>query len=456
MPQPPRTYDINGDGYHDLLLSEPDGGASNGGRAMVYYGSASGIASVTVGAGATGAASVFQGPTNALMGNALAVGDINGDGYADAVVAAYRYPNVTDQGAVYIFYSQGASGIAGQDLQAGGSAGATLLGESAGDSFGRSIYVGDYNGDGFADVAVLATGYGSFGRIYVFLSDGSSGIQSQSAAGADVIVSGGTNTRLQITINALVLADVNGDGREDLAACAIDVPNSLFTLAVIHSDSRTTIDLGAGDSPNTSISAAFLAGAFCIRGLAAGDANGDGYADILGSAYDYDAGSGGNQGQVYLFLSGGPAGITATSPSQANTILSGSGTIRFGILSGMADINGDGFDDLLIGERTAPTPQHLYIFHGSSSGVAGKNLFTGDFADTQLDDGPDGLTDWLGAGDYNGDGYFDLVTSNTQNSEDLWIFQGSSSGIANGTPSAADTVLSDVNVGGGGAIYFPP
>jgi len=129
--------DFNGDDYADLALGEPLAGelAPEIGRIGIYYGSAAGV---------------FTEPNGYLqinspglrMGNTLATGDINGDGYADVVTGANE--------AIFVFY--------------GGQYGFSptvhyLTTPQEGARFGSAVLLEDFDGDGHADAVVGAPGY---------------------------------------------------------------------------------------------------------------------------------------------------------------------------------------------------------------------------------------------------------------------------------------------------------
>src|SRR5262249_28187085 len=150
---------------------------SNQGRVYVFHSKgATGIATQS----ALAANSILTGSSMSdYFGSSFDVGDVNGDGYADVVVSAYGYNNGTKQGRAYVFHSQGTSGIATTDA---GSANTILTGAAPDDYFGSDVKIGDVNGDGNGDVAVLAFANASAsgsGRIYLFHSQGGSGIATQ-------------------------------------------------------------------------------------------------------------------------------------------------------------------------------------------------------------------------------------------------------------------------------------
>ena len=160
-----------------------------------------------------------------------------------------------------------------------------------------------------------------------------------------------------------------------------------------------------------------------------GDVNGDGFSDV-GIAAVYDNVGFTNNGAVYVFYGG------ITPDDIADGILAGpADDARFGHgVGGFGDINGDGFDDLIIGADQFDSGG------GSNSGTA--YVFLGN-AGPALDTTPDatlsgfGVDDNFGwdtaiSGDVDGDGYDDVVVSarnadtNGVDAGAVYLFLGSS------------------------------
>ncbi len=151
--------DFNNDGFADLAVGvagENLGAIGNGGAVNVLYGTASGLTGAgsqlfTQDTGVPGAAELGDG-----FGDALAVGDFDGDGFADLAVGVSLEDvgAVVDAGAVNVLYgSAGGLTGAGSQLFTQDSPGVVSRTEPH-DDFGDVLGAGDFDGDGFADLAV--------------------------------------------------------------------------------------------------------------------------------------------------------------------------------------------------------------------------------------------------------------------------------------------------------------
>jgi hypothetical protein len=147
--------DFNGDGFADLAVGAPGedvGAAGDAGAVNVLYGSAGGLqptADVFVqGSGGVGGAR----EDNDRFGAAVARGDFNGDSILDLAVGAPGevVGSAVNAGAVNVLHGSG-----------GGLTGGPVLiqpNAEAGDLFGSALAAGDFDGDGFFDLAVGVPG----------------------------------------------------------------------------------------------------------------------------------------------------------------------------------------------------------------------------------------------------------------------------------------------------------
>jgi hypothetical protein len=152
--------DVNGDGFSDVIVGgHYAAGPIVDGRAFVYLGTASGLATTPHWTGSSG-------QSNSLYGDSVAsAGDVNGDGYSDVIVGAKLYDNgQADEGRAFLYLGS-ASGL-------GTTPAWTAESDVNAASFGDCVAsAGDVNGDGFSDVIVGAPDYFSgndIGGAYVY------------------------------------------------------------------------------------------------------------------------------------------------------------------------------------------------------------------------------------------------------------------------------------------------
>jgi hypothetical protein len=175
---------------------------------------------------------------------------------------------------------------------------------------------------------------------------------------------------------------------------------------------------------------------FGVSVSTAGDLNSDGYDDAVVGSHRYDNGQT-DEGRVFIYY-GSPTGLSLTADV---TLESNQPGAWFGHSATTAgDVNGDGYDDLLVGAPQYSDDQstggRAYVFYGSAVGVSQAISWTVDA--NQNSAGLGGFVD--AAGDVNGDGYDDiLLGANTYDSGETdegvaFVYHGSAAGLSN-TPA---------------------
>ena len=343
--------DFNGDGYQDFAVVNsymPNGAANNiAGSVSVYLGSSSGGFTQAPG-------SPFPAGWNP---NSAAVGDFDGDGYPDLAVTDFASNNVT----VLLGSKTGAFKPApGSPFQVG--------------THPTSIVVGDFNGDGWPDLAVLNQASINIPGVTVLMGYGAGGFAPAPTGPATSI----SNPQ------AIAVGDFNRDGRSDLAVAGSACD------ATLHCASVVTVLLG---NISNGFNATFSNGTpFSVHGnplsLVVGDFNGDGNLDLaVGEQFP-------NAVEVFLGPSVGSAGVTFPLGPQPDSLAVG-------------DFNGDGVQDLAVVSNIGNT---VTVFQGSGPFAFALTTPWGNpfVAETA----PAPALHSIAVGDLNGDGRPDLAVVN--------------------------------------------
>jgi hypothetical protein len=368
--------------------------------------------------------------TNQRLSYAGAVGsagDVNGDGYDDVLIGA-PYDSTAGPNAGAAFLLLGRAGGWGMGTSVAHPSVISYTGEAGGDYAGTSVAgAGDVNGDGYDDMLIGADGNNDAGpdagAAYLVL--GATTLYGGSLAG------GGGDTILEYTGEAQTnyagvavagAGDVNGDSYDDMLIGADGFnpaggyPGAAYLVLGDASPNGGSLAGGAGDTIRryTGEGSGDYAGG-AVAG--AGDVNGDGYHDMLvGAPY---VGSKDN-GAAYLILGAAALNGGSLGGGGGDTIrrYDGEGSYNFagGALDGGGDVNGDGFDDMVIGADGNSDGGGLtgsaYLVLGAPS-LNGGSL-NGSGGDAIYQYNGEASSDYAGfsvsgAGDVNGDGYADFL-----------------------------------------------
>ena len=304
------------------------------------------------------------------------------------------------------------------------TASATLTGESSSNYFGVSLDgAGDVNGDGYDDVIIGADSYNSgTGRVYVYhgSASGLSTTANRTLTGAGVSYYFG--------VSVAGVGDVNRDGYGDVMIGA-DGYNSYTGRAYLYLGSAS----GIGSLAKSTFAAPTTGIDFGYTLAGAGDVNGDGYDDVIIGAGYYNSGT----GRAYVYR-GMSTGVTL---AVATTLTGEAVGDYFGdAVAGVGDVNGDGYDDVLVGaEGNESGTGRAYLYLGSPTGLSSTVTTTlsgatmGDYFGISL----------AGAGDVNDDGHDDVIVGAYGYGASIgraYVYHGTTGGLST---TAATTITGE-------------
>ena len=423
--------DVNGDGYADVIVGAPlyDNGQENEGRAFVFHGSASGLSP-------TPAWTAESNQADARFGMSVATaGDVNNDGYADVIVGVPYYDDGQEnEGAIVVFYgsSTGLNQINWQGRES----------NQAGARFGSSVgTAGDVNNDGFADVIVGAP-YFDRGQT----DEGAVAVYHGSASGLSLNpdwTAESNQAEALFGSSVGTAGDVNGDGFADVIVGVPYHSNDQSReggAAVYHGTSS-----GLSPTPSWTAESNQAGAVFGFSVGTAGDVNGDGFADVIIGAPNYENGQA-DEGRAYVYH-GSAAGLSATANWSAE---SNQEMAYFGSSVATAgDVDGDRFFDVIVGAHVFSGGEYgegrAFVFHGSTAGLGPAPRWTAESNQAGARFGVSVAT----AGDVNGDGFADVIVGapfydNGQPLEGrVFVYHGSAAGnfYVIPTPSGQTTII---------------
>jgi len=306
--------DVNGDGHGDVIVGANlyDAGEADEGAAFVFLGSPAGVAS---GDPTTAHAQLESDQVDAWLGVSVAsAGDVNGDGYSDVIVGAQGFDaGEMDEGAAFVFHGS-ASGISDATPT---TADAQLESDRAVFPFGPWFELsvasaGDVNGDGYSDVIVGAPLYSPEGAVgggkaFVFLGS-AAGIADGNPGTAHAQLESNQTVPSWLGVSVASAGDVNGDGYADVIVGARQFygGESFEGAAFVFLGSATGVASGDQSTAHAQFESNQTNAYFGESVASAGDVDGDGFADVIVGAFQYDAVQT-DDGAAFVFLGGDEA-----------------------------------------------------------------------------------------------------------------------------------------------------
>jgi hypothetical protein len=453
--------DINTDGIGDLVIGASNGdgpanGRNNCGEVYVIYGRASFPPVLDLAIQGSGGADVTvygaSNDDNMSAGCAMAVADLTGDGLPEVILGAPLADGPgetrTSCGEVCLILGRAVLPVV-LDLRVAGAEGAdiTIAGATPNDflTLGGSMTTGDVNGDGGADLLIGASGAdgpndsrSSAGELYILFGRSnwplSINLGVQGDGGADVTIWGANASDQMAASGAVAVGDFDGDGLRDIALGAsggdgpADARGGCGEAYVLKGRNEWPGAIDISTSADLTVYGATVSDSLASAGaILLADLNGDGRAELILGAPLAD-------GPLESRLSAGEAFVVPGAPLAGSVmdLAGGTVTVIYGATAGdnlsisksllVADLNGNGFPEIILGAPMADGPGEGRINGGEVYAVEGREALPnvidlaaagaggarvtlyGGSANDQLATGGA-----LAVGDFNGDGVADLV-----------------------------------------------